>query len=156
MRVLRDSPRRSFYLNAVDTGLWWLLNICRAIMILNTLPHGPVLITCRKWSYKMFMSGNHGLIKGTARVSIRGTLAAERDKRTWAPLLDLALNRPESGIHLQGPQWLRLIQCGMGRTADYTKNVRSIAEPKIKAPPPRTGSLSCCLQILGSKTSSLM
>lgn len=46
----------------------------------------------------------HGLIKETARVSIRGTVAAEWDKRTWAPLLDLALNRPESGIHLQGLQ----------------------------------------------------
>lgn len=37
-----------------------------------------------------------------ARVSIRGSMAAEWDKKTWAWLLDLAMNRPESGVHLQG------------------------------------------------------
>ncbi|KAB8271766.1 D-amino-acid oxidase [Aspergillus minisclerotigenes] len=34
-------------------------------------------------------------------VSIRGTRAAAWDQTTWARLLDLALNCPEAGIHLQ-------------------------------------------------------
>jgi D-amino-acid oxidase len=54
----------------------------------------------------MYIFNDHGLTKGTARVSIRGTQAAEWDRKTWARLLDLALNRPESGIHIQGAQFL--------------------------------------------------
>lgn len=73
-------------------------------MILNTLPRGLGLITCRKWTWKVLVFRCHRLTGGTARVSTRGTQAAEWDKKTWAPLLDLALNRPESGVHLQGSQ----------------------------------------------------
>lgn len=40
------------------------------------------------------------------RVSIRGTQAAGWDEKTWARLLNLALNCPESGIHLQRAETL--------------------------------------------------
>ena len=39
---------------------------------------------------------------GDCRVSNRGTDAAEWDKKTWAPLADLAQNYPEAGVHFQG------------------------------------------------------
>lgn len=35
-------------------------------------------------------------------VSERGTPAAKWDKDTWAPLEDLARNKPEAGVHFQG------------------------------------------------------
>ncbi|KAK5058792.1 hypothetical protein LTR84_011056 [Exophiala bonariae] len=34
-------------------------------------------------------------------VSVRGTPAAEWDRNTWAPLENLARNRPEAGVHFQ-------------------------------------------------------
>jgi len=34
-------------------------------------------------------------------VSVRGSQAAEWDKKTWAPLEDLAQNHPEAGVHFQ-------------------------------------------------------
>lgn len=152
---MRDSLRRSSYLNAVDTEFWWLQSICRVIMMLNTRPHGLGLIICREWTSKICTFGSRGLTRRTARVSISGTLAAEWDKKTWFPLLDLALNHPESGIHLQGPQ--NFAKTFYARwTADNIKNVRSIAEPKIRVPPLQTGLLSCCLQIPGSRTLSPM
>jgi D-amino-acid oxidase len=36
------------------------------------------------------------------RVSLTGTEAAERDRKTWIALADLAQNRPEAGVHFQG------------------------------------------------------
>ena len=35
-------------------------------------------------------------------VSVRGSQAAEWDKKTWAPLENLAQNHPEAGVHFQG------------------------------------------------------
>lgn len=35
-------------------------------------------------------------------MSERGTPAAQWDKDTWAPLEDLARNKPEAGVHFQG------------------------------------------------------
>lgn len=34
-------------------------------------------------------------------VSVKGSIAAERDKNTWPPLEDLAQNHPEAGVHFQ-------------------------------------------------------
>lgn len=75
-------------------------------MTSNMPRHGLVLIICRKSNVNVYIFSDHGLTKGTARVSVRGTQAAEWDKKTWARLLDLALNRPEAGIHIQGASFL--------------------------------------------------
>lgn len=79
----------------------------------------------------MCIFGSHGLMKGTARVSVRGTQAAEWDKRTWAPLLSLALNRPESGVHIQGPQGFVQIFY-VGWTADSVKECEIYSRAKDK------------------------
>ncbi|OOQ84749.1 D-amino-acid oxidase [Penicillium brasilianum] len=52
-------------------------------------------------------------------VSVRGTQAAEWDKKTWARLLDLALNRPEAGIHIQECEIYSRSQDKGSATADW-------------------------------------
>jgi hypothetical protein len=75
-------------------------------MTSNMPHHGLVPTTCRESDYNIYIFNNRGLTRGMARVSMSGTQAAEWDKKTWTRLLDLALNRPESGIHIQGGQAL--------------------------------------------------
>ncbi|KAJ5376421.1 FAD dependent oxidoreductase [Penicillium cosmopolitanum] len=52
-------------------------------------------------------------------VSIRGSMAAEWDKKTWAWLLDLAMNRPESGVHLQECEIYSRAKDNGSATADW-------------------------------------
>ncbi|KAJ5979995.1 FAD dependent oxidoreductase [Penicillium waksmanii] len=58
-------------------------------------------------------------------VSIRGSKAAEWDKETWTWLLDLAMNRPESGVHLQECEIYSRAKDNGSATADWFSELLS-------------------------------
>ena len=67
------------------------------------LPPGPEQTICRKLKLPIVEPSSIKLLTlDNTSVSVRGTEAAEWDKKTWAPLEDLAQNHPEAGVHFQG------------------------------------------------------